>query len=512
VLSQLVTQWQWDHERLAILDNRDSWKIERVRNAHNELLDTMMQSYRNLIRFARRNNLSVSASPQDIGVLTRKLYAAFEALPGKVTLVNPQISPDLSEPHLTFIYVPPGRANRSGWYLYNRAPDFAHIVGHQPLEYNRYLNKLVAWSYFNGLLTKDSQVYIHQGDSSCDEIKLHELVRDISSHFPIRLPAPTPKALYSPCEIRHLAIIVNLEVDPTERFSDQVVHFDFRKLDVFSFGEEEQCLIGSIDLLYRNSWNEVRTLHFNGTQSMLESLKTILGKMHQDAAPPASVEVFCYSQHLRGLIRTRVQQLVSECIELRLSTNRLEPGRFKALRIAGQTWGLFFERLNVSVQKLENAIEFYGAISYNKLHGLPVKLGKDARYLPAVIDGFACEGIIQFFFETTEDNNVFNIYILDEANRVEIYSHCEGSKEELVKDVSRFYSSSHDRFTYGSSFINFNLPQFYQIVKVDGATQVLPFAGGSFGKLSDLGKTAPKEEMSTKPIQGFNDYQAVHHH
>jgi adenylate cyclase len=43
-------------------------------------------------------------------VLTRKLYAAFEALPGKVTLVNPQISPDLSEPNLTFIHVPPGRA------------------------------------------------------------------------------------------------------------------------------------------------------------------------------------------------------------------------------------------------------------------------------------------------------------------------------------------------------------------------------------------------------------------
>lgn len=52
-----------------------------MREAHNELLDAMMQSYRNLIRFARRNNLSVSASPQDIGVLTRKLYAAFEALP-----------------------------------------------------------------------------------------------------------------------------------------------------------------------------------------------------------------------------------------------------------------------------------------------------------------------------------------------------------------------------------------------------------------------------------------------
>ncbi len=119
------------------------------------------------------------------------------------------------------------------------------------------------------------------------------------------------------------------------------MHFDFRKLDVFSFGEEQKCLIGSVDLLYRNSWNEVRTLHFNGEQAMIEALKTILGKMHQDAAPPDSVEVFCYSQHLRGLIRTRVQQMVSECIELRLSSTRQDTGRFKALRVSGQTWGLF---------------------------------------------------------------------------------------------------------------------------------------------------------------------------
>ena len=80
-----------------------------------------------------------------------------------------------------------------------------------------------------------------------------------------------------------------------------MVHFDFRKLDVFSFGQQQQCLIGSIDLLYRNSWNEVRTLHFNGEQSMIEALKTILGKMHQDASPPDNVEVFCYSQ-LRAVV------------------------------------------------------------------------------------------------------------------------------------------------------------------------------------------------------------------
>jgi adenylate cyclase class 1 len=482
ILSQLVSEWGWSEERLEILDNRANWKIERVREAHNELLDAMMQSYRNLIRFARRNNLSVSASPQDIGVLTRKLYAAFEALPGKVTLVNPQISPDLSENDLTFIHVPIGRANRTGWYLYNQAPEMSSIVSHQPLEYNRYLNKLVAWAYFNGLLTSRTRLHIKSGNL-CDTAKLQELVTDVSHHFPLRLASPTPKALYSPCEIRHLAIIVNLENDPTAAFRNQVVHFDFRKLDVFSFGQQQQCLVGSIDLLYRNSWNEVRTLHFSGEQSVLEALKTILGKMHQDAAPPESVEVFCYSQHLRGLIRTRIQQLVSECIELRLSSTRLEPGRFKAVRVAGQTWGLFFERLSVSVQKLENAVEFYGAISNNKLHGLSIKVETDQVHLPPVVDGFASEGIIQFFFEDTKDEKGFNIYILDESNRVEVYHHCEGSKEELVRDVSRFYSSSHDRFTYGSSFINFNLPQFYQIVQLDDRTQVIPFRSNALSSL-----------------------------
>ncbi|WP_348260514.1 class I adenylate cyclase, partial [Salmonella enterica] len=69
--------------------------------------------------------------------------------------------------------------------------------------------------------------------------------------FPLRLPAPTPKALLSPCEIRDLAIIVNLEYDPTAAFRNKVADFDFRKLDVFSFGVEQNCLIASIDLLSR---------------------------------------------------------------------------------------------------------------------------------------------------------------------------------------------------------------------------------------------------------------------
>ncbi|WP_140397681.1 class I adenylate cyclase, partial [Escherichia coli] len=78
--------------------------------------------------------------------------------------------------------------------------------------------------------------------------------------------------------IRHVAFFVNLVYDPTAAFRKLVVHFDFRKLDVFSFVENQNCLVGSVDLLYRNSLNEVRTLHFNGEQSMIQALQTNLGK------------------------------------------------------------------------------------------------------------------------------------------------------------------------------------------------------------------------------------------
>ncbi|MGU0161030.1 class I adenylate cyclase [Escherichia coli] len=55
----------------------------------------------------------------------------------------------------------------------------------------------------------------------------------------------------------------------------------------------------------------------------------------------------------------------------------------------------------------------YGAIWRNKLHGLSVQLKPITFDLPAVVDGFASEGIIQFFFEETQNENGFNIYILN---------------------------------------------------------------------------------------------------
>ncbi len=482
-LGELVQQWHWDDSVIRELDDRRNWKVEQVKVVHHALLDALMQSYRNLIQFARRNDITSAISPQDISVLARKLYAAFEILPGKVTLLNPQISPDLHEPDLTFIEVRPGRTNKQGWYLYKQPLTPHRIIGCAPLEHNEYLSKLVAWSFFNGLITESTRLHSVVRDAHLDIDKFYQMVSDLRNTFSLRKRRPTMQALASPCEISQLAMFINFENDPTAELSGKTLKLDPKNTDILSFGQEQKCLVGSVDLVYRNSWQEVRTLHFKGETSMLDALKTILGKMHQDALPPESVDVFCYCKNLRGVMRNMVYQLLAECIDLRLKPIEQEKRRrFKAMRIGQQTYGLFFERRGVSVQMLENSVDFYRSISTNKLKGSPLlMLDKEQDYqLPDAVDGFASEGLIQFFFEDSEQG--FNIYVLDEANRVEVYHQFSGEKDEMIASVNSFYTSVQDDNKLSSKFINFNLPQYYQIVHPEeGDAYIVPYRSDSSG-------------------------------
>lgn len=476
-LSDMIAKWDWDASVVAELDDRRNWKVEQVKVVHHALLDALMQSYRNLIQFARRNDITSAISPQDISILARKLYAAFEVLPGKVTLLNPQISPDLHEPDLSFIEVKDGGVNKSGWYLYKQ-PLIAHrILGQPYLEHHEYLSKLVSWAFFNGLITESTRLHAVVREAQLDIDKFYQMVSDLRNTFALRKRRPTMQALASPCEISQLAMFINFENDPTSELSGRSLKVDVKNNDIFSFGPEHKNLVGSVDLVYRNSWHEVRTLHFKGETAMLDALKTILGKMHQDALPPESVDVFCYAKNMRGVMRNMVYQLLAECIDLRLKPVEQEKRRrFKAMRLGNQTYGLFFERRGVSVQKLENSIDFYRSISTNKLKGSPLlMLDREQEYqMPEAVDGFASEGLVQFFFEDNEDG--FNIYVLDESNQVEVYHQFSGSKDEMISSVNSFYTSVKDDSRVASKFINFNLPQYYQIIHPEeGNAYIIPY-------------------------------------
>ncbi|MGL4733843.1 MAG: class I adenylate cyclase [Enterovibrio sp.] len=476
IVSMLVTKWRWSKAQIAENDNRNGWKIYKVKQTHNELIDALMLSYRNLIAFAEKNRINSSISSEDISMLARKLYAAFEVLPGKVTLINTQFINDLHEDDLSFIQVPEGSASADGWYLYKHSLAAEQIIGRAPLEHNRYLSQLVAWAYFNELLTPSTRIHHISKGSHVDEAKSYQFASDIRNTFSITRTSASREALSSPCEIRKLALFINLEQDPTYALAQPLATKTvLTASDVFSFSCKSHCLIGSIDLIYTNSWNEVRTLHFKGDSAILEVLKAILNKMHQDAKSPESLDVFCYASQQNEVIRRSVLQLISDAIDMRLHPS--EPGRqyrFKLLRVAAATFGLFFERRGVSVQKLENPIDFYRTISSNKISKLPVmQLTEVDITPPALVDSFASEGLIQFFFEDCD--NGFNIYLLDEHNRIEVYRQCGQHKEAVVRAVNRFYSLLQNKDSLHENEVNFNLPQFYEIIHHASSVQLIPY-------------------------------------
>lgn len=466
-INQLISAWGWSAEKVALLNNRASWKVEQVKSVYVELLEALMLSYRNLIQFARRNNISESINPEDIGILSRKLYAAFENLPGKVQLINLKIAPNLAEPNISLVQVPTDRLHKAGWYLYKQGLTPIELIGRSSLEYSGYVGKLIAWAHFNGLLTNDTELQLFNQDTDVNLQHLQEFCGDLARSFPVRAPSPTNLALSRPCEVRQLGIFLNLEQDPTTSWRNRPIEFNAKTSDPFSFGQQLENLVGSVDVLYRNSWDEIRSLHFSGPMAVVEALTAILGKMHQGATPPESLQVCCYSLNFRSLIRTRFELLIKECIGLRLT--REQDSAVKTLLLGDTEHSIFFERRGVSVQKRAVSGPPLAALPTHKTLRLDQQAGKP---VPEIVDVYASEGLMQFFFEGSAQ--AYNLYILDEANRVEVYRQISGSKDELVQSINRFYTS--DQQVEGQSdFAHFNLPQYYEIVTEQGQQRVLPY-------------------------------------
>ena len=474
ILNKLITQWGWTDSQIADLDNRHNWKIREVQQANTLLLDALMLSYRNLITFARNHNISESISAEDIGILSRKLYAAHETLPGKVDIINPNISPNLAEKHLSFIQIPESKNNQVGWYLFNSTLDTFELASTPSIGYSPYLSKLIAWSYMNGLYEEETKLHLYNQGSDLVDKNLNQFAKDLYAVFPIYVPKASDKALSAPCAIKHLSIFLNVEKDPTRHWQD-TEESKLNQIDnVMAYGEYKESLIGSIDFIYRNSWNEVRTLHFNNEFSVVEALNTILSKMHQDASPPDQIDLFCYSRHFSEQICQSFGSKLSEFIKLR--TQAEHTNSVRTLWTGGRKFGFYFERKGVSLQHLESAVDIYTHISNTKLSASSINL-KTTHFdqTANVIESHISEGLIQFFFENYSDG--FNVYIANAENDVETFLNFAGSKDDFVQNVNRFYASNNQSPSDTlEDHINFNLPQFYDITQNEDKTLSLnPF-------------------------------------
>lgn len=480
ILNNLIKQWDWSASQIEDLDNRNKWKIREVQQANDMLFDALMLSYGNLIKFARDNNISESISAEDIGILSRKLYAAHETLPGKVDIINPNISSNLVEKNLSFIQVPENRNHDAGWYLYNSTLDTFELVNTSSIGFSPYLAKLVAWSYVNGLYDEETNLHLYNQGSDLVDKNLNQFAKDLYAVFPVYVPKASDQALSAPCAIKHLSIFLNIEDDPTRHWQGEAENEANKIINAMAHGENKESLIGTIDFVYRNSWNEVRTLHFNGQYSVVEALNTILSKMHHDASPPNQIDIFCYSEHFSEQICQSFGSKLNEFIQLRLQTT--SNSSIQTLWTNGRKFGFHFERKGVSLQHLESTVDIYRHISDKKLSSSSINL-KNTHFdqTSEIIESHISEGLIQFFFENFTEG--FNVYIANADNDVETFMNFAGSKDDFVQNVNRFYASNSHTSDPLNDQVNFNLPQFYDIYQDEDKTLFLkPFKSSKINK------------------------------
>lgn len=458
-LTGLAKHWGWQQNEIEILNHRPQWKVKQVKQTYDQLVKLLMQSYRNLMNFGRKYNIKASIIPEDICILTRKLYAVFEELPGKVTLFNPQISQDIVEKNLTFIETKGNNTLKAGWYILNQAPKTPLLLSkYRHVEYNPNLNKLVCWAYFNGLLTANTTLHIKSPNVNIKTLR--QFITDLRLSFHLQVPPAKNEELNHPCEIKQLFIAINLSNDPTKHIRKDHLQTNIQPNNIFNFSNKAN-LIGSIDLTYRNLWNEVRTLHFEGENAIFTALKVLSNKIYRSLLPPQSVNIFCYSQNYCNELQQVVSHLVEKCINCRFS-RLLQENQVNRFIIVGEAWNRLFHHYEKPIKK-EKSIN--------------VKNQNKINY-PKQIEAFASEGFLQFFFEDNEDLS-FNVYILDEDNNLETYHHCYGHKYEKMAEINRIYNTADENNTTQIQLLknNFNFPQFYQLVHQQNDIKIIPYHG-----------------------------------
>ncbi len=271
-IRELVDIWGWSRKKLLTLDQRKQWKIKRVLQERLRMVDELTRSYRALSRFAREHNDEHAIKSADLNLLGRKLYVAFERKAGKVELINPGVSKDLSEERLTLHRIDE-RGQRS-WAVYrgNVLVRDRHLG--VPLKRTGSLLELLAWCHFNGLISRHSTaISVQPADCELSQWELRSILDCLQQMFPMgKVPETDMQSLAEPAVIRRAALFVNLTYDPMAKLTRHGMQLVSERIDPLSYGSLWENLAVDFQLIALTSWGEVLTLAYTGKNALLDCL------------------------------------------------------------------------------------------------------------------------------------------------------------------------------------------------------------------------------------------------
>ncbi|BCG22148.1 adenylate cyclase [Pseudomonas tohonis] len=436
LFERLTREWQWDARQLAMLDSRSQWKVRQVGAERRALVNELTYSYRFLSEFGRSQHAISSLNSRDLGVLGRRLYAAFERKAGKVEFINPGIAPDLAEDTLTLVQCPsPEAQGETQWALFPGSLNAQEWRDFAPIKRARELIELLAWCHRNGVIDPSTRLSLNPGTSDLSEFELSNLIASLQQCIPLPLPPVGEAALLRASAPSEVLLLINVGVDPLKQHSQMNVHMTTERTDSLGYSGVRDNLVLTIDQVTLNSWNELLVTRYDGPFAPLDCLRDFLNATPADMQPNLRVRCFCRNR--AQAIAQRVEELFRDALAHLGSPDTT--------------------RYLLQVRQQYHVLELLpGQVSHTALDDLPAlleHLGEDLpTYSPLFLDRYALEGedlalilplgrpnCIQVFFR--QDGDSAELTLLDEHNALWRQRQPFRDQQSLLTPLQRFLQS-----------------------------------------------------------------------
>ncbi|MFT5520364.1 MAG: adenylate cyclase class 1 [Enterobacterales bacterium] len=468
LITELIRQWSWEQDQLLQLDSRKTWKVIRVVSERRKLVQEITNCYKFLSNFARNQSSLSRISQQDINLLGRKLYAAFERRSGKVEFVNPGIAPNLYEEFLTFQHQE-SSSNISSWLLFKDQVELKESSYHSSIKRSENLIELISWAYLNGLLNKTTKLQLNQGDNPLEIKELKQVCNGIIQRFPVDVRIPNDDAFKSPARNLFSLVIINLGTDPMAELTRRGLQLISNKTDALDFGNQHLNLAVNFEMLNLNSWGEILHSSYKTELSLIYALSAWLQDLPVNKKDKPALVVQSYCKTRSESIVRRVNELWDDITDA-WYTNQQYAKRRYLFTMSNQY--VLFEMSDEQIewQVLSSQKQMYRQLASACKEYSPLNIDRNSLVDTPLSKIFSLNKIneIQLFYYIKDD--IAEVWVLDETGTMFYQQQQFHDHLTLLNPYSRFLQSVIFRQGAMAGLAVTKTPRLYQLTKSRGTT------------------------------------------
>ncbi len=448
-MERLVDEWAWGKEELEYLDTRQQWHVLQVTAERKIIVNELTHCYRFLAGYTRSQKLKAAINAQDMNLLGRKLYAAFQRKAGKQEFINPNIAPSLAEENLAFHHASslPGGEKSQGWLLYRALETPSDAAFYPALRRSNSLIELLVWCHYNGLLDRSTRLGLVPGQTEVTMFELRSIVSSIQSAMPMPLPHLAQMAFRSQAHPVNILLFINVGFDPLKRYAEKGLHKLSNRNDSLGYSETRQNLVSTLDQVTINSWNEVTVNRYELGDTLVQCLKNHLAHllvMDQGHKRP-DIHVYCFDQSRATAISRRVGELFADVEDACFGEQGGQDIRY-VIELDQRFFLIEFVEQQPRFTGFDNVIELFTYLAQPQQHTSRLVLDRyafsDKPRLRAVVNALDGESIQVFYYA---QDKLAEIYVIDEHGSFFTYTCPFHSESTLLSPLSRFLSAVSER-------------------------------------------------------------------